>query len=68
VNRHVRNICRKIPEIDIHQKLHYTGNILHENTRRLVIVNARNIVHNAVIPVQLFVYDEFEKLYEGDIK
>lgn len=68
MNRHVRNVCRRIPEIDVHQKFHYTGNIVEERLRRHTLIELKNKVHNVIVPMYLCIGDEIcEQLYEDEL-
>ena len=59
---YIRNACVS-PELDVHEKLHYTGDILDEYVRRRAFNDIRIEVRSFVVPVRIFVYDEFVKLY-----
>lgn len=62
---YIRNICTS-PELDVLLKMRYTGNILDEYARRRAFKDVGIEVRNFVVPVRIFVYDEFEKLYEAE--
>ena len=59
---YIRNACVS-PELDVHGKIHY-NKILNEYARKNAVENVVTKIRNFVVPVHIFVHDEFEKLYE----